>query len=98
MSINGSVVTEEIISPYLFKQLVSCKRYVLVLHKIEQQVVFLRRKVSLFAVYEYISCRKIDFKTFKFYCFSDRLISGFITFDYRIDAGKYLFGREGLYT
>ena len=52
MSINGSVVTEEIISPYLLKQLVSCKRYVLVLDKIEQQVVFLRRKVGLFAVYE----------------------------------------------
>ena len=67
MSINSSVVTEEIISPYFFKKLVSGKSYVLVLYKVEQQVVFLWGKVCLFAVYENISCGEVYLKSFKLY-------------------------------
>ena len=97
MSINSSVVTEEIISPYFFKKLVSGKSYVLVLHKVEQQVVFLWGKVCLFAVYENISCSEVYLKSFKLYGFAGRLISGFVALYYRIYASENLFGRERLY-
>ena len=61
--IDGSVITEEIVSPDVREKFVSGKGNVLVLDKIEEKIILLRCQFNLLAVYSYCSCRNIDFKT-----------------------------------
>ena len=91
MSIDCSVIAEEIVAPYLFKQFVSCKGDILVFYKIEEQVVFFRSQICLFAVYEYISCGEVYLKAFKFYRVAGRLVARFISLNDSIYTGEYLF-------
>ena len=81
MSIYSSVITEEIVAPYLFKQLVSCKGDILVFYKVEEQIIFFKSQICLFTVDEYISGCEVYLKAFKFYRVSGRLVARFIFFD-----------------
>ena len=64
MCINGSVIAEEVIAPYFFKELFARKSNALVSHKVEEQVIFLWRERNRLAVNADFSARDVDLKTF----------------------------------
>ena len=98
MSINGSVVTKEIVAPYFFEKLVSCEGDVLVFHQIKEQIVLLGRHGSLLAVNVNLSARNVNFKSFKGVLIGlGSLLCGLAALEHDLDSRHEFLRRKRLY-